>query len=163
MPFQLNEAPQFVLNELDDHAFYRNTYKLLSILFYIPTLGCSIGWGTDDGDWSGCCWPNPISNESHAALKALIDALNSLKIVNVLDESISELHNVKIIEEQTLNTIRILRQVVNDAIIQGTYREIIIQILEYLDVRTKQETNLSKVIYNKVHITGYDNYHPLYE
>lgn len=68
MPFQLNEAPQLVLNVLKKHYIKRGCCKITAIFCCPPTFGVSVcGCDTKNDGWNGC-WPVGLSKEEQVNL-----------------------------------------------------------------------------------------------
>lgn len=160
MPFQLNEAPNLALRTLSKHKVERGCCCLWSIFCCLPTIGISVGWwdgNIEDKEYIGCGYPQELSNQEKASLRALHDTLQSLLVDKrkVPKESKSELKDNQIIALQVQNTIHVLEKAIELAQIKHGYLEAVQEALDLIKTRFNNEMLYRNSMKETFHITGY--------
>lgn len=142
--FELNEAPQRVLNALKYHQGKRFAGTLFGALFCCPTLGWSAGLGSDPkADWKGCC-PGAVTNDSYLALEQFKANLQKLMIDPArLGPNV---HRATTIESQVRGTINLLNDITKDKLVNGSYLTLLNGILNDLRTQATLDTRFSKVV-----------------
>ncbi len=162
MPFQLNEAPNLALAALTKHKVERGCCCLWSIFCCLPSLGISVGCldGKDEkenNEYIGCGYPQTLSSQEDASLRALKDTLQSLLIDKgkVPKESKAELFDDHNIALQVQNTINVMDKAINLGNIKHGYLEVIKETLSIIKTRFQNELAYKDAIKENIHITGY--------
>lgn len=137
MPFQLNEAPLYVLKKIKRHDQMRHCCLATSLLCCIPTIGCSISAdsGSDDNEFSGC-YPRSPSVTAKACLEELVDSLNRILVKEGEADS----------TQQAQTTLLLLQQALALEVIEMRYKYILEDAYEYINIRLKHEQAFSKVV-----------------
>lgn len=152
MSFRINEAPEMVLDAINNEKKNRGCGLFWTFACLLPTLGATI-WCRDSNEHTkSCCFPKNVSIKSDCALDSLIFALKT-KVKKSYEEiqqgkKLNNNYESEMAIQQANATLALLTNVIKKQTIEGSYLYALQKVHDKINATLNADKDNSEVLEN---------------